>query len=201
MNYTVSGLELGLGAVLVGVTVLILAQLILSVELGAGEGWLRHSNGLAGKIGLGNNRLVDYVSLGLADNILLLNCWLDCDIGLLLNNGLHLLLDNIRLLNCNWLVDEVRLILILLDDWLSFVGLGFNNLLDNFLLWLAGNCVRDNLQVLFSCSDHFGSVLNWNGEGSFSSESERVGDVVNSLDLAVSINVVVGAGDDTVSSL
>ncbi len=121
----------------------------LSMKLAVGEGWLGDGNGLTGKIGLGNNRLADNVGLGL-----------NSDISLLLKNWLHLLLDNIGLLNCNWLVDEVWLILILIwfNDCFRIVSSGFNIL----FLWLAGNRVSNNPQVFFSGSDNFWSVLNWN---------------------------------------
>ena len=64
-----------------------------------------------------------------------------------------------------------------------------------FLHWrLVGNCFSDKSQVLFSGSNNFGQVYNWNWDSSFNTESGFVGDVFDGLDLSVGVNVVIVAG-------
>lgn len=199
---------LSLEAVLVGVAVLVLTDLILGVELVAGDGRLRNSNRLTDEIRLGDNGLVNDILLlfvgrldcnvclllvdGLSlDNDLLRDNGLSCDVGLRLADNV-LLGFNCRL-DCG--VNEAFL-------WLVAVlwCLNFDNLL-NFFFGLAGNGFGDELQVFLSGGDDFWSVFDGNWKRSGSAESGLVSDVVDGLDLPVGVDIVVITGDDAVSAL
>jgi len=225
---SISSLVLGLDTVLVGIAILVLANLVLGVELvGSCSHWLSNwsrwlsiDNGLSHQVGLSNNGLVDGVLLGLdgdvllglADDVLL---GLDGDVGLGLADDVLGLSDNLL---DNWCCRNVGLRLglndeLLRDDrlnggngdiWLGDVLNGFNwgSFGDNlFLGRLVGDGLSDQLEVFFSGSDDFGGILNRKGETSRYPESGLVGDVIDRLDLTVSVDVVVVAGDDSVLAL
>ena len=165
----VSSFVFSLDAVLVGIAILILTNLILSVELiGRGCNWRRDSNRLTYKIRLSNNRLVHDVLLRIDGNVSLrlaiddlLGHWRSGKVDLRLGNNLW---DD-RDRSCV----DLRFNSILLGNsdlwsgcdqyfWLSNVRLNFHwGDLRLFLHWrLVGNCFSDKSQVLFSGSNNFG---------------------------------------------
>lgn len=222
---SIGSLVLSLDAVLIGVAVLVLAELVLGVELVGGWGHgLGDGNGLADQVGLGNDRLVDDillgvdgsgVDLGLANDILGLG---DNLLGIDLGLGNNLLGVDLRLGN-NLLGIDLRLgnnllgidLGLGLDNNLrgnDLLNLRLSNILDRLnglngllLRWLVGDGLGDQLQVLLPGSGDLGGVLNLDWDSSGDPESSLVGDVVDCLDESVGVDVVVVAAHDAVGAL